>query len=215
MRRCGSVLCMLAFFAGSCFADAVILNNSSFQNLPSGGFTGNMDGAYEMGSVPGWTASGGTYGLWQPSGVYNYTPDGPTLAFITGGTLSQSAGTVQADQTYTLSVDIGNRMMYSPIGTVDLSINGVTYEGVGTAPGVGNWSTYTVTYKALQQDVGAQIYVQLVGGLGPGDFQDVQLLAGGLPGDPAPEPGSVFMALVGLGATYSVRNRLARRIPRQ
>lgn len=197
-------ICRPCFYIAALFtvsslawADNLVLNNAAFQTLPSTGLGYSALGSYEQGSVPGWTGSG-DFGEYQPTvgTTFNSLPS-PTIAFVTGGMLSQAAGTVQANQTYTLSVDVGARTDTPESGTVDLSINGVTYQGVGTAPTPGGWSTYTVTYSALQQDVGAQIYIQLVenNSEAQAGFADVQL-------DPAPEPSTFILLLVGVLAIY-------------
>lgn len=198
-----SALCLAALSAMSslAWADNIVVNNSTFSALPAGGLTsGGSLGAWEAGSVPGWVGSG-FFGEYQPivGTTFNSLPGGSTIAFVSGGMLSQDAGTVQANETYTLSVDIGARTDVADGGSIALLINGVTYKGVGTAPGAGGWSVYTVNYSALKSDVGAQIYIELIGGaVGQGDFSNV-LLADA---DPAPEPSTFALLLAGAAATW-------------
>jgi hypothetical protein len=200
---CRPCFCIAALFAVSSFAwaDNIVLDNSTFSTLPAGGLTYNTAGnSYTEGAIPGWNETGaGLFGQLQPaSGVFNYLPS-QTIAFSTGGTIWQDAGVVQAGETYTLSVDIGTRTDMPSNAGIDLSVNGVAYVGVGAPASPGNWSTFTATYTALSSDVGAQIYIQLIGYGWQGDFADVQLTDDG---DPAPEPSTFALLLAGAGAVY-------------
>jgi hypothetical protein len=191
MPTCRSILCIAALFSGSslAWADNIVLNNSAFSALDPGGYS------Y---TVPGWSGTG-FYGEYNPvlgPGTFNSLPGGPSVGFTTG-VLSQSVGPVQANNTYTLSVDIGQTNYLSAIGSIDLMVNGVAYRGVGTSPTPGGWSIYTVTYSALQKDVGSQIYIQLMNG----NFADVQLNVNDPP-DAAPEPSTFALLLAGAGAVY-------------
>lgn len=175
-------------------ADSMLINNASFSTLPSGGL-GNP-GSYSIGAIPGWVEAGSApIGQWQPSGegVFNYLPDGSTIAYSDGGTLSQNIGSVQAGHTYTLDVTIGVRL--DETGDTDASaalvVNGVSYYATGVAPLAGNWSVYTVTYSALASDVGHAIALQLIGSGANGeqaDFANVQLVD-----DPVPEPSTLVL----------------------
>ena len=154
--------------------------------------------------MPGWTGTG-FYSEYQPllGTTFNSLPVGGSNVAFVAGVMSQSAGAVQANKTYTLSVDIGQTDYPAALGSIDLVVDGVAYRGVGAAPTPGGWSIYTVSYSALQQDVGAQIYVQLMNG----NFADVQLTAANQwiendPLDPAPEPSSFALLLAGAGAIY-------------
>lgn len=178
----------------SACAAAIVVNNANFDVLPAGGLTFQSQLAtYSVGPIPGWSESGpGPTGQFDPNGMYfNSMPDGPTIAYSNGGTIYQDVGTVEAGDTYTLSVDIGERTDRPETGSADLLIDGVTYAAVGTPAAAGGWSTYTVTYSALPNDVGASIYIQLISTGAQADFTDVQLT------DPSvPEPASA--ALVGV-----------------
>lgn len=167
-------------------ATQVILNNSTFAALPTGGL------AYGCGSgcaydqdvpIAGWTESGyGTYGLFQPgtsSGndtYFNSMPNGSTNAFSFGPALSQTVNTtVQVGTVYTLTVSLGARNDYAFAGAADLLVNGVTYAATGTQPTPGQWSTFTVTYVGLAVDMGDSITIQLTDpNGGAANFGDVQ-----------------------------------------
>ncbi len=108
---------------------------------------------------------------------FNTVPDGNTVAFSFGPSLSQTVDTtVQTGTAYTLTVSLGARNYMGFGGGADLLVNGVTYQATGTQPSPGQWSTYTVTYVGLAVDMGDTITVQLTdpnGGVA--DFDNVQL----------------------------------------
>jgi hypothetical protein len=201
------IVAALSTVSGFAWADNIVLNNSTFSTLPPGG------GAYSLGAVPDWTESGSGYfgQLTFPVGTFFNSLPTPTVAFVTGGMLSQDAGAVQAGETYTLSVDVGTRLDEPNTASIALLVNGVTYAGSGTSPTPGNWSTYTATYTALAPDVGAQIYVELIGSGYEANFTDVQLTDNGgafSSGDDAvPEPSTLALALAGAAAVYIGKRR--------
>ncbi len=129
-------------FASTGLADAIPVNNASFETLPLGGLPipGYAGGSYSIAAIPGWVGTGYS-GQFQPGGpsgtvpnhYYNTLSDGPTEAYIaTAEVISQTVGaTVQAGVTYTLLVDIGARLDLPFLGTADLLINGVKYDATG------------------------------------------------------------------------------------
>ena len=65
------------------------------------------------GPIPSWAATGsGYFGSWQPcSAFFTSIPDGSTIAFTNGPTLTQDLGvTAQANGTYTLNIYVGRRL---------------------------------------------------------------------------------------------------------
>lgn len=200
--RCAFCIAALSTVSSLAWADNIVVNNSTFSQLPSGGLSSSPDGPWDIGAISGWTESaGGVFGQMQPNGaLFNNVPT-PTVAFAMGtGVLSQAVTTVQAGQTYTLSVDVGYRIGSSDTSAIALLINGVRYLGIGTAPAPGLWSTYRVTYTALASDVGAQMYIQLMSTGREGNFADVSLIDGG--GDPVPEPSTFALLLAGAAAIW-------------
>jgi hypothetical protein len=190
----------------------ILLNNAQFANLPAGGLNySNQDGSASVGAIAGWTETGsGGMGQYDPSSlVFNSLPE-TTVAYSNGGIISQDATTVQANEVYTLTVQLGDRIGLPETGSIDLLVNGVTYQGVGTTPTPGNWSTYTVTYTAINPDVGAQIYIQLASSGAQADFADVELSEVDPP-DGVPEPGSMALCCCGLAA-IGTRWRLSQLV---
>jgi len=104
--------------AGTANADvSIFVANPSFETMPGGGLPyGCGTGcSYSVGTIPDWVTSG-SEGQFQPGSssgnfaYFNYVPDGVTVAYSNGGTISQTVGsTVVAGDTYTLTVDLGNR----------------------------------------------------------------------------------------------------------
>ena len=151
--------------------------------------------------IPGWVISG-AIGQLQPgppatTTYFNSVPDGTTVAYSNGGTISQTVGaTVQLGVVYTLLVSVGVRKDFPDAGTEAIVVNGHSYFATGTLPSPGNWATFTATYTGLAGDVGDSITILLASGADQGDWDNVQLsnsLASGVP-----EPASSL--LVGLGA---------------
>lgn len=201
-------------FASTGLADAILVNNASFETLPSGGLPipGYLGGSYSIAVIPGWVASGYS-GQFQPggpsgtapNGYYNTLSDGPTEAYIaTDEVISQTVGaTVQVGATYTLLVDIGARLDIKFLGTADLLINGHQYVATGVED-LGGFATYTATYTGLAGDAGDPITIQLSSTGQQGDFDNVRLSCTGScgSGSTVPEPSAILLlgsALIGIG----------------
>lgn len=115
---------LLALLLAQVVATGPVIQNPSFEQsavLP------NVDtalGSYSVGGVPGWTVTGAA-GLWQPTAreFTSALPDGSTLAWSNGGTLSQDLGVpAAANATYTLTVHAGRRIEgYVATYTVNLN----------------------------------------------------------------------------------------------
>jgi hypothetical protein len=160
-----AVLLTLALAAAPGFASPIAVNNFSFETI-TGGVLGNACGAgcsFSVAAIPGW-ANTGDSGQFRPgspgnNSLFNAVPDGITVAYTNGPTISQLTGaTVQLGVVYTLLVDIGSRkdlLAAGFDGTADLLIGGVTtILATGSQPTLGNFSTFTATYTGLSGDVG-------------------------------------------------------------
>ena len=116
--------------AGSASAAIIPVVNASFETLPAGGlpFGGCGTGcSFSVNDpVPGWNGAG-SFGQFQPGpasgnfAYFNFVPNGLTVAYSNGGSLSQTVAAVAVPGvTYTLSVDVGFRKDVPDNGTVAL-----------------------------------------------------------------------------------------------
>ena len=84
-------------------AEAQTVVNPSFETAPV------PTGTWNSGVVPGWKLVGNG-GLWQPLGVLLPVADGPTIAWLNVGTLTQDLGVApRLNTTYKLTIQIGHR----------------------------------------------------------------------------------------------------------
>ncbi len=168
----------LAAFATIASATPVAITNPSFETLPPGGLTFSCGTgcSYSNGVIPGWATVGpsGT-GEFQPgSAQFTTIPDGITIAYNNGGSISQSVGTVSgAGILYTLTAAIGIRsdIPGSSLGTLQLLIGSTAVNGSGSTPTPGNFSTFTATYTSTAADVGKTITIQLTAPRHSGRFR--------------------------------------------
>jgi hypothetical protein len=206
-----TLLCAM-LFVSSAFADAITVDNPSFETLPAGGlpFPCGTDCSYSVDAIPGWTNSGS--GQFQPGPpatmtYFDSVPDGHTVAYSNGGTISQTVGaTVQDGVTYTLTVDIGARNDFPFAGSADLMFGDtVCNTATGTPPPLGNWSVYTATCTGTLGEAGDPITIQLNSSGAQGDFDSVVLTDSV---SSIPEPSTLTLFGSGLLAmAYLVRRK--------
>ncbi len=167
--------------------------------------------------VPGWTATplpgmgSAATGQFQPgppatTTYFDSVPDGITIAYSNGGTLSQAVGAVEVGVLYTLIVDQGLRKDDIPDpGIVELLIgNNAPILATTEDPLVkGGWQTFTATYTGLAGDVGKPITIALVSGGAQADWDNVRLNAAGT----IPEPSSILLIGVAVVALAGVARR--------
>jgi|SRR5208283_5221476 len=207
------LLCAM-FIASNACAQVITVNNPSFEILPDGGLP-NLCGtgcSYSVSAIPDWTESGG--GQFQPGSssgnfaYFNSVPDGVTVAYSNGGTISQTVTpTVQSGVTYTLTVYIGLRNDGYPFdGTADLMLGGTVCDATGTQPALGDWSLYTARCTGNSGNAGDPIVIQLNSSGAQGDFDNVMLSA-----STTPEPASFLLFGTGLlGIAFMARKKFIR-----
>jgi len=195
-------------------ATPVTIVNASFETQGPGGLPFGCAISCNFSTdniIPGWTATGSS-GLFMPgppsnTRYFNYVPDGVTVAYSNGGSITQTlAATTVAGTTYTFNIDFGFRKDVANPGSATLVIGTNTINATGTAlPTTGNWSTYTATYTATAADAGAPISINLFTAGAQGDWDNARLDAKAVP---APEPASIALAGLGvLGLALSRRRR--------
>jgi hypothetical protein len=199
----GLLLACVSFSPAIAWADVeIFVDNPSFETLPSGGL--NLDScgpgcSYSVAPISGWTITpgGGDVGQFQPGpgdgnfAYFNYVPDGLTVAYSDGGMISQTVGaTVVNGDSYTLTVDLGNRLDgYDDAGSAGLQIGNAVYvpaTGIEATPG--NWTPWTATFTGTLATAGDSITIQLNAAGAQGDFDNVSLTA--------PEPTAVLLLSV-------------------
>jgi hypothetical protein len=202
---------MCAFIA---VAGPINVVNFSFE-LPvpgglSNGVCGASSGCWSTGPIPGWTGGSGVFQPGTPGNTFHFSTisAGPTIAYSNGsGIISQVVSqTVVPGDIYILTVDLGRRNDFPVFqGAADLLIGGVggvrTPLASGIVPGIGLWSTFTVTYVGLSADRGKSITIELISRGVQGDFDNVRL------SNIAPEPAGVTLLGLGLAGLLAVARR--------
>jgi hypothetical protein len=198
------LLIYFAFIAGSACADSVTVDNGSFTqsdplNLTAGCAAGC---AYNAGPIPGWTIDGDG-GSWQPGPTGPGTPyfsqplpDGSIVAYI-NGTLSQDLGVaLTPDTSYTLTVEVGDRLDGFQGGwSIALEDGGTpmcTNSGATATITAGSFAAESCSFETGATVPSGDLFVVL-GGSGAGDnatFAD--------PAVNAPEPASATLLGVGV-----------------
>lgn len=207
--RLASVAALVAFGAPAMAASNITVVNASFETLPQGGlpFGCGAGCSFSDGSIPGWTTSGAN-GQFQPgtAGFYNFVPDGLTVAYSNGGTISQTVGvTAVAGTTYTLTTAFGVRNDIGNPGSTRLLVGANSILATGLLPTAGNWSTFTASYTATLADAGSLIAIELASPGAQGGWDNISLT-----GSAVPEPGTWALMIAGFGMIgFAARRKAA------
>jgi hapalindole biogenesis HpiC1 cyclase-like protein len=193
----------LALAAGQLRADSVGVQNASFETVGVGGLPDGCGSgcAYNFGPIPGWTLTGAG-GSFQPNSTYfSSVPNGSIIAF-TNGSISQDLGvSLLPDTTYTLTVDVGNRLDLITSGSnysIALEAGSTVLDAISGSNGAitpGTFQAETLTFTTGSTVASGDLTIDLsnlVGG--QSDFDNVQLTAVA-----APEPSSLLLLGSALG----------------
>jgi hypothetical protein len=215
LRRAGPALALAALvlgFAQVSQATPIAVENAGFEHDVFGDTGGAL-------GIHGWTGSGvfGTYNpvaAQYPGGV----PEGDHIAFHHNTSVPVSqvlADALTAGTTYTLQVDVGNRLDLSSTGySIGLYAGGVllAQDASSIVPPDGGFSTASVVYEALAGNplLGQLLEIRLGSGGTGIDFDNVRLDAEDSFA-PVPEPNVALLMAAGLGGLALHTRRAARR----
>jgi hypothetical protein len=186
------------------------IQNPSFE--ATSGMLGNCGTgckySYDTG-IPGWTISGNG-GSFQPTSVYLTIPpqDGITVAYSQGGTIGQVLTTaLQANSTYTLSVDVGHRLDgYATNYTISLLAGGTilkSFSANSSAIAPGTLATQTLTYSSGPTvNPGQMLAIQLYSASDQGDYDNVSLTVA--PSTPALTSADNATFTIGVAGSFTV-----------
>jgi hypothetical protein len=205
------VLALLALFlsiASPASAGSITVLNPGFEALVLPG-----PGAFALGNIPDWSTLGQAATFWPDTAEFpGGAPQGVNVAAVGnnvgGGMVSQIlSATVQADTTYTLMVDVGQRLDFPLVSyTVALIANGVTLASDSSLrPAPGTFLTDTILYNSGSNpaQLGQNLEIQLSGPIGgQADFDDVRLNATAVP-----EPASLWLMVSGAVSLLSLPRR--------
>ena len=218
-RNAFRVLATLAFAAAPAFANMILVNNPSFEQL-GGELTSGCSGACLIwvapanGALPGgWNSTVQRGGQLQPVGSPGYISKdfGDTGAWSNDGIYSQTVGAVAVvvGTPYMLRVDIGEKFGDTGFGgSADLLIGGAACATciagfTSGPPAAGGWATYMVMYTGLAADAGKSITIELQNihsGVYQANFDNVRM-------DTVPEPASFLLIGSALLALKAFRRR--------
>jgi hypothetical protein len=238
----GVSLVCFAFSVGTTWADNLVLNGSfettgTLANSCGAGCTYSYSAtgaSADTTTIADWTINPFTQaGIEIPGGLpLAPVPDGVANAFINGGTIQQTVGTVVVGDTYTVTAWVANYQNYgySPFNENEElmvcnptcgfgSPNPVYAAPTGATLDGGVWTQLSATYIVPATGPGGagvagdSLTVELyqAGGQGQGEFDGITLVddTASAADGAVPEPTSILLLLtVVAGVTFGVRQRL-------
>jgi hypothetical protein len=204
------LLLVLGTLAAPAWADITVIN-PSFEMTSGLNFSGPTFGKWNLGPIPGWDLTG-EGGSWQPDTVaarsYSSVPDGITVAYSNGGSISQTLdASLIPNTTYNLSVDVGHRRDgLDPNYTIAIYAGSELLDSLtgsnGSIP-IGTFADETLTFTSGEKVAPGMLKIVLSSNGGPQTaFDDVRLTAFALP-----EPASLSLLAVGCGLILFVFRR--------
>jgi hypothetical protein len=170
-HRAGILLLFLLICASSLPAQTVA--NSSFETAPV------PVGTWNSGVIPGWKLTGNG-GLWQPGGTLCPVADGPTIAWLNVGTLSQDFGVApRINTTYTFTIPICHRTD-GLTGTYEVQVTDAGASWCSTSGDSATLPAGVFTPVVLNCPVGASqpignLGIRIIGLSGQIDFDNITL----------------------------------------
>lgn len=154
-------------------ADVAVLNPSFEIPAPDPLSSCGAGCSFSISPPPFWTltGTGGELHPGSPSGGFlNPVPDGRSVAYVSGGTISQVAGKVtNAGTLFSLQVEVGLRATPGAgVGAVKLIVGERIITATGDAPAPGTFSTFSTAYLSEAADIGKPLTIQLTS---PGALQ--------------------------------------------
>lgn len=197
------------------FADTIAIANPSFETVDPLHPLNQSCGAgcffnAGPGSIPGWTLTGAG-GLFQPGNAGLFTapvPDGSTVAYDNGGTISQTLGvTLSPNTTYALSVDVGRRVDAAMTNfTIDLLAGNTLLDALTISNSTiasGSFAPELLTFTTGANPLPGSLAIEFSNSSPVQvDYDNVVLTA-----TPVPEPGSLTLLAAGLGLAFFVLRR--------
>lgn len=202
-------IAMLGCFAATASADTIPVTNASFETANPLNVSCGAGCAYNNGPIPGWTLFG-FGGSWQPSSAYftSGAPDGNLVAYLNGGFITQTLGvSLLANTTYTLSVDVGNRLDHLTTNYGMALFAGSTLLNSLTASNglipAGTFANESFSFTSGATVPSGNLMIVLGTAGIQSDFDNVRLTA-----SPVPEPASLALLGIGLGlVAFVIRRR--------
>ena len=196
-------------------AGMITVLNPGFEDLvlPGPGGAGN----YALNNIPSWDVTGQT-ATFKPGAVQfpGGVPEGVNVAAagnsIDGGVISQTlAATLETNTTYTLMVDVGQRLDF-PLSShaIELIAGGVTLASDSSlSPAAGTFLTDTIIYNSGSNpaQLGQSLMIRLSASVGgQADFDNVRLDA-----SPTAVPEPMSLSMLSIGALGLLLYRWRRR----
>jgi len=195
---------VLVLAAAPAWADSVPVQNASFESTTA--LISSSTGPYNLGPIPGWSTTG-VSGSWQPNSTeWASLPDGITVGFTNGGTISQVLGASLLQNTdYILSVFVGNRSDIYGGGNYTISLDAgstvlCTFSGNSSTIAKGTFVDETCNYHSGSTVPAGNLSVVITGSqTGQVDVDNVSVVT--------PEPGSLALLSAGLGFLFFIARR--------
>ena len=205
---------MVACISSAEADDIITVSNADFEELVI-----SNPGDWELNNIPDWVVSGQTATYRPGAGAFpGGVPEGVNVAAIgnnvDGGIVSQTlTASLEADTTYMLMVDVGNRLNY-PFShyMIELIAGDVTLaSGSSLNPAAGTFLTDTIVFNSGSNpaQLGQNLAIQLSAVInGQADFDNVRLEANATP---VPAPATILLFGTGLAGLVGTRMRKKKK----